>query len=39
MKLFKVSLFFALLIALCLPAVAQTQLLVDVPFNFAVTKS
>ncbi len=34
MKLFKVSLFFALLIALCLPAVAQTQLLVDVPFNF-----
>ncbi len=34
MKLFKVSLFFAVLVALCLPAVSQTQLLVDVPFNF-----
>jgi hypothetical protein len=35
MKLLKVSLFFALLVALGLPAVGQTQLLlVDVPFNF-----
>jgi len=34
MKLFKVSLFFALLGALCLPAVSQTQMLVDVPFSF-----
>ena len=34
MKVFKVSLFFALLVALCLPAFGQTQMLVDVPFNF-----
>ncbi len=34
MKPFKVTLFFTLLVALCLPAVGQTQVLVDVPFPF-----
>jgi hypothetical protein len=35
MKRFKVSLYIALLVALCLPAVGQSKLLVvDVPFNF-----
>ena len=34
MKLFKVSFFLAVVVALCIPAVSQTQLLVDVPFNF-----
>lgn len=37
MKFSKVSLFFALLVASCLPAVAQAnQLLLDIPFNFIV---
>src|SRR5208337_3955943 len=34
MKFCKVSLFFALLVAVCLPAVAQTQMRLDIPFNF-----
>jgi len=34
MNPFKVSLCIALLVALCLPAVSQSKLLVDVPFNF-----
>ena len=34
MKFCKVSLFFALLVAVCLPAVAQTAMRVDIPFNF-----
>lgn len=34
MNRFKVSFCIALLVALCLPVVGQTQLLVDVPFNF-----
>jgi len=36
MKFCKVSLFFALLAAVCLPAVAQTRMRLDIPFNFAV---
>lgn len=35
MKLFKVSLCFALLVVVCLPAVAQTQMKLDIPFNFS----
>ena len=34
MNPFKASLYIALLVALCLPAVSQSTLLVDVPFNF-----
>jgi len=34
MKVFRISLFFALLVAVSLPAVAQTGLQVDIPFNF-----
>jgi hypothetical protein len=34
MKFCKISLFFALLVAVCLPAVGQNALRVDVPFNF-----
>jgi hypothetical protein len=34
MKVFKVSLFFALLVAVCLPAVSQTQVRLDIPFDF-----
>ena len=34
MNPFKVSACIALLVALCLPVVGQTQLIVDVPFNF-----
>ncbi|MGA7926442.1 MAG: hypothetical protein WCA20_10615 [Candidatus Sulfotelmatobacter sp.] len=34
MKFCKVSLFLALLVAVCLPAVAQTSLRLDIPFNF-----
>jgi len=34
MRLCKVSLFFALLVAVCLPAVAQTGVQLDIPFNF-----
>jgi hypothetical protein len=34
MKFCKVSLFLALLVAACLPAVAQTALRVEIPFNF-----
>lgn len=34
MKLFKVSAFLVLLVAGCLPAVAQTQMRLNVPFNF-----
>jgi hypothetical protein len=34
MKFCKVSLFFALLVAVCLPAVGQTAMRVDIPFNF-----
>ena len=34
MKFCKVSMFLALLGAVCLPAVAQTRLELDVPFNF-----
>lgn len=34
MKLCKVSLFFALLVAVCLPVVGQTAMGVNVPFNF-----
>jgi len=34
MKLYKVSVFFALLVAACLPVVAQTAMRVDIPFNF-----
>lgn len=34
MKFCKVSLFFALLAALCLPAVAQAQIQLNIPFNF-----
>ncbi|MGA7926073.1 MAG: hypothetical protein WCA20_08760 [Candidatus Sulfotelmatobacter sp.] len=34
MKLCKSSLFFALLVAVCLPAVGQTAMRVDIPFNF-----
>jgi hypothetical protein len=40
MKFCKVSLFFALLVAVCLPAMGQTAIRVDIPFNFvAVGKS
>jgi hypothetical protein len=40
MKLCKVSLFFALLVAVCLPAIGQTAMRVNIPFNFvAVGKS
>ena len=40
MKFCKVSLFFALLVAVCLPAMGQTAMRVDIPFNFvAVGKS
>jgi len=34
MKFCKVSIFLALLLAVCLPVVAQAQLRVNVPFNF-----
>jgi hypothetical protein len=34
MKFCKVSLFFALLVALCLPVVGQTAMRVNIPFNF-----
>ncbi len=34
MKLCKVSLFFALLVAICLPVVGQTAMRIDIPFNF-----
>ena len=34
MKLFKLSLFFALVVAVSIPAVCQTQLALNVPFNF-----
>ncbi len=34
MKFCKVSLFFALLVAACLPVVGQTEMRVDIPFNF-----
>jgi hypothetical protein len=34
MNVFKVGLFGALLVAVCIPAVAQRQLQLDVPFNF-----
>jgi hypothetical protein len=34
MKFCKVSLFFALLVAVCLPAVAQTAIMVNIPFDF-----
>jgi hypothetical protein len=34
MKFCKVSLFFALLVAVCLPATGQTAMRVDIPFNF-----
>jgi len=34
MKFCKVSLFLALFVAVCLPAVAQTHLRLDIPFNF-----
>jgi hypothetical protein len=34
MKFCRVSLFFALLVAACLPAISQTTLRVNVPFNF-----
>jgi hypothetical protein len=36
MKLFKIGLLFALVVAFSLPAVCQTQLVLDVPFNFIV---
>ncbi len=40
MKFSKVILFFALLVAVCLPALGQTAIRVDIPFNFvAVGKS
>jgi hypothetical protein len=40
MKFCKVSLFFALFVAVCLPAMGQTAMRVDIPFNFvAVGKS
>jgi hypothetical protein len=35
-KVSKVSLFLAFLVAVCLPAVAQTQMRLDIPFNFIV---
>jgi hypothetical protein len=34
MKFCKVSLFFVLLVAVCLPAMGQTAMRVNVPFNF-----
>ncbi|MGB2606513.1 MAG: hypothetical protein WBC78_23115 [Candidatus Sulfotelmatobacter sp.] len=34
MKFCKVSVFFALLVAVCLPVVGQTAMRVDIPFNF-----
>ena len=34
MKLCKVSVFFALLVAACLPVVGQTAMRVNIPFNF-----
>jgi hypothetical protein len=34
MKFCKVSLFVALLMAVCLPAVAQTEMRLDIPFKF-----
>jgi hypothetical protein len=34
MKFCKLSLFFALLVALCLPVVGQTAMRMDIPFNF-----
>lgn len=34
MKFCKVTLFFALLVAICLPAVGQTAMRVNIPFNF-----
>jgi len=34
MKFCKISLFFALLVAVCLPAIGQNSLRVDIPFNF-----
>ncbi|MGA2457160.1 MAG: hypothetical protein ABSF85_06305 [Terriglobales bacterium] len=36
MKICTVSLFLALLVAVCLPAVAQTKMGLDIPFNFTV---
>lgn len=36
MKFCRVTLFLALLVAACLPAVGQTTLRVDIPFNFVV---
>ncbi|HXZ42254.1 MAG TPA: hypothetical protein VEG68_16030 [Terriglobales bacterium] len=36
MKFCKFGLFLALLVAVCLPAAAQTQLHVNIPFNFVV---
>jgi hypothetical protein len=36
MKFCKVSIFLALLAAVCLPAVAQSQLQAKIPFNFSV---
>jgi hypothetical protein len=34
MKFCKVSLFFVLLMVLCVPAIAQTEMRFDIPFNF-----
>ena len=34
MKFCKISVFFALLVAACLPVVGQTAIRVDIPFNF-----
>jgi hypothetical protein len=34
MKFCKVSLFLTLLVAVCLPAVAQAQIELNIPFNF-----
>ncbi|HYM77826.1 MAG TPA: hypothetical protein VE377_17760 [Candidatus Dormibacteraeota bacterium] len=36
MKLLKLGLFFALVVAVSVPVVAQTQLKLDIPFNFVV---
>jgi len=37
MKICKVSVFLALLVAVCLPAVAQTRMRLDIPFSFTVS--
>ncbi|MHB8218430.1 MAG: hypothetical protein ACYDDS_20345 [Candidatus Sulfotelmatobacter sp.] len=39
MKFRKVSLFFALLLAVCITGVAQEQLRVNIPFNFSAGKT